>query len=275
MKRQKKDAILGIIIASVVIFSAIAMITNEEHVSHDVVLIPIYIVNEISNQEAQYYGKDLADTYEIVIAGERYKGKLVEAYYSAEYRRDMCDYICEDNTIMHFVCGASGLEFLSIEFGTPVRIFQDDSEEHIKEEIMNYFWDDDKKYVFDVIKESNYINYKYTRYIDNIETLEGINLVMDDTGMVYKISSYILKGNAYEFDLKKMSDSDESLKEYLEKEYGKNVKYEIVKKQISYAGSVDSAINYHVRINGGDEVKKYQVIWGGKAEGEEIGKNCS
>lgn len=277
MGKEKKQAIVGVVIAIVtILISIIIVATYKEDVPHYIATVPVYIVDEISNQDVQYYGKDLAETYEIVIAREKYKGKLVDAYFSTEYRKDVCEYICEDNTIMRFVCDESGLEFLSIDFGSPVRIFQENSEEHIKDEIMNSIREDDKKYVFDVIKEGKYINYNYTRYIGDVETLEGINLVIDETGMVYKISCYIMQSNTYGFDLIHMSDSDESLKEYLEKEYGKDVKYEIVKKQISYAGPIDSTINYHIRINEGTEMKKYQVMWGREAvEDIELGKNCS
>lgn len=277
MGKEKKQAILGVVIAVVTILTSIIIVyTHKEDVPHYIATVPAYIVDEISNQEVQYYGKDLPETYEIVIAKEKYKGKLVDAYFSTEYCKDVCVYMCEDNTIMRFVCDAGGLEFLSIDFGIPARIFKENSEEHIKDEIMNSIWEGDKQYVFDVIKENKHINYNYIRYIDNVETLEGINLVMNETGEVYSVSKYIMRGNAQGFDLAHMSDSDDSLKEYLEKEYGKDVKYEIVKKQISYAGPVDSTINYHIRINGGTEVKKYQVMWGYETVGDiELGENCS
>lgn len=51
---------------------------------------------------------------------------------------------------------------------------------------------DDKQYAFDVIKNENYLNYSYTKYISGIETVEGINLVMDETGMVYEINENFL-----------------------------------------------------------------------------------
>ena len=248
---------------------------KEEPHSHYNNAIPVYVAGKIENRDGGYSGLDLSDTYEIVIEGRKYKGKLGDVYFCTEYRRDVCDYICEDNTIIRFLCETNELEFLSIEFGTPVNIFQDNSKEYIKNRMLDYIMENDKQYVFDVIKDDKYINYSYIRYISGVETLEGINLVTDETGLVYKVSRYDLNGTSNEIDLTCMNNSDESLREKLEKEYGGNVKYEIIKKQIG-AVSVDVAINYHIRINDNNEVKKYQVVWGTKLErDEEIGGNCS
>lgn len=85
--------------------------------------IPVYIADELENQTAKYYGIDLPDTYEVDIVGRKYRGKLENVYFCTEYYRNVCDYICEDDTIMRFVCGKNGLEFLSVEFGTPINTF--------------------------------------------------------------------------------------------------------------------------------------------------------
>ena len=280
MKTEKKETILGIVIVFIISIVLLIIVVlfekKEEPHSHDYIAVPKYTANEIKNEETQYYGEDLTDTYEMVIGEKKYRGELGDVYFCTEYRKNVCDYICEDNTIMRFVCDINGLEFLSIEFSTPVNIFQDSSKEHIKKEMVNYIREDDKQYVFDVTKDDKYINYNYRRYISGIETLEGIDVVMDEEGLVHKISRYALDGNSNEIDLNCMSNSDESLREELEKEYGKNVEYEIIKKQIGSAIPLDVAINYHVRINGNTEMKKYQVRWGTKLEGEkELGKNCS
>lgn len=293
MEKEKKDTILGISIVfilsmMVLIIVLIVVFHNkkEEPHSHYYIAVPVYVAEKIENKDAGYLGLDLSDTYEIVIEGRKYKGKLGDVYFCTEYRNNVCDYICEDNTIIRFLCGTNELELLSIEFGTPANMFQDNSKEYIKNRIMNYIRENDKQYifgeiknkqyVFDVINDDKYINYSYTRYISGVETLEGINLVMDENGLVYKISRYVLHGNYNEIDLTCMSDSDESLREKLEEEYGGNVKYEIIKKQIGLVSIPDVAINYHIRINDGSEVEKYQVVWGMKLEGDgEIGEKCS
>ena len=255
------------------VYKAVSHENDNGDVHEYIIVGAVYTTYEFENQEPSCDLQRLPVSYGIVVGNKNYRGELGDVYYSIEYGTNICEYICEDKTKILLTCEqGENAEFLSVEFGIPYDVFVDNSANNIRQQMESSVGENNKGYMFDIKEQDDHIYYSYKKYINGIEATEGIEITVDNKGMVCKISKYIYGITNNEMDLTRIDEADKCIKEKIESEYGEGIEYEIVKKQWAYRTT--DTINYYVSILGGDIVG-YQVQWRDKIEKQGVGENCS
>ena len=186
--------------------------------------------------------------YEIEILGNTYLGELEHVYSTSDYKENVCEYVCEDGTII-WCTYEEKLEFLSILLKQPIKLSESFSEEYI-EKIMSSYINDTKNYKYMKEKqEDNYV-YRYVRYYQDLETNEELAITANDKGYIYKVLYY----QADELnDICVVADeiqaAEDTLKRNLLEIYGQDVKYEVERSKFSVVSNKGWRICYSVVIN--------------------------
>ena len=275
---MRKEVLIEIIISIVVLIIIagiyISACNGNNNAAHIYVIVGTeYIAKEIKNQEPTCERQSLPNSYEIFILDKNFRGRLGDVYYSMEYGTDICEYICGDGTkiLLRYINGGN-LDFLSIEFGIPYNVFIDNSENNIKQRMEGYFGENLEGYMFEIKEQNDYTYYSYKKYVNGIEAAEGLEIAMDNKGMVCKIRYLSPYAIAYkDIDLKHIEEADKCIKDEIESKYGEGIEYEIIKKQWAFRSR--DTINYYISILGGDIVG-YQVQLRDKIEQQGEGDKC-
>lgn len=252
------EIVLGIVVVSVIVacfgFSYFKKQSkNKEYPYHT-----RYSAGELTINYLSEIKEGVPEQYEFKVAETKYIGKLMDMFYSLEYARYVCRYLCDNGAIAYCIYDEGEVEFLSVTFTSPIVLFENPTRENVERELeLNA--GNVEGYKLQCVSIDDKTCYGYVKFVNEIATAEGIRITMDEAGKVYEISKYKLEHDVDDINHEEVEEARNQLGQAIYDKY--KVGFEILDQRFLVLEKGENAITYILKVEGVEDVVLYHVTW--------------